>query len=159
AGGRARVPRDQSGGRMGHARARPRLADFRCDRRRARRRAGEENVRALIVTRSDDNESVEMVTRALAARGARAFRFDTDLFPTDITLDVRLSGNDERVTFARDGDTLDASELAGVWHRRLNVAGALPKTMDPQLRHASVLESQRTFQGVLASLPCFVLDP
>jgi MvdD family ATP-grasp ribosomal peptide maturase len=116
-------------------------------------------VRALIVTRSDDNESVEMVASALEARGARAFRFDTDLFPTEITLNVRLSGNEERVTFARDGDTVEASELAGVWHRRLNVAGALPKTMDAQLRHASVLESQRTFQGVLASLPCFVLDP
>lgn len=116
-------------------------------------------MRALIITHSQDDESVARVTRALEARGARAFRFDTDLFPSRHTLTARMSGRDERVVLARDGDSVEVGELAGAWHRSSNCADALPESMDARLRHASVLEAQRTIHGMLAALPCFVLDP
>ncbi len=116
-------------------------------------------MRALIITHSRDNECVDMVTRALAKRGARAYRFDTDLFPTEHKLAVHYSGTDESVVLSRDGDSVECSALAGAWHRRLNISGGLPDTMDKQIRHASVLESQRTVYGLFASLDCFMIDP
>jgi MvdD family ATP-grasp ribosomal peptide maturase len=115
-------------------------------------------MRALIITHSNDNECVEKVTKALAERGARAFRLDTDLFPTEIGISVHESNGAERITLSRDGDTVDIGELAGAWHRRLNTGGQIPPTMEKQLRNASVLESQRVINGLIASLPCFVID-
>lgn len=116
-------------------------------------------MRALIVTHSNDNDSVDLVSRALVERGVTPFRFDTDLFPTEHHVDAHLSGASERVVLKRAGDQVEIGELAGAWHRRLSIGGALPQKMDAQLLHASQLESQRTFHGMLASLPCFVLDP
>jgi MvdD family ATP-grasp ribosomal peptide maturase len=116
-------------------------------------------MRALIITHTTDNECVDKVTQALAERGARAFRLDTDLFPTEIRISVHESNDGApRITLSRDGDSVEVGELAGAWHRRLNIGGQIPATMDKQLRHASVLESQRTINGLLASLPCFVID-
>jgi len=116
-------------------------------------------MKALIITHSQDNECAEIVTRELARRGAQTFRFDTDLFPTEIRIDAHCSRAQERIVLTRGDMSVDTSELAGAWHRRLSVGGAIPETMDKQLRHASVLESQRTVHGVIANLRCFVIDP
>lgn len=115
-------------------------------------------MRALIITHTADNECVEKVTQALSERGVRPFRLDTDLFPTEIRISVHESGSAARIVLSRDGDEVEAGELAGAWHRRLNIGGQIPGTMDKQLRHASVLESQRVLNGLMASLPCFVID-
>lgn len=116
-------------------------------------------MRTLIITHSNDNECVDLVTKALADRGSKAFRFDTDKFPTEQGVTIHYSGDRERVVLSRDGDSVEVGELAGAWHRRLNVGGALSPEMDAQIRHASVLESQRVVHGMLATLPCFVIDP
>src|SRR5688572_21347556 len=139
---------------MGHARARPRPLD--------RRRAGRGAARmkeVLIVTHSEDNECVDMVTRALEHRGARAFRFDTDLFPGTIDVRARIEGPRRRLEVARDGRVLELGELAAVWHRRLAVGKAIPESLGREVRSASVEESRRVVYGMLASVSCFVLDP
>ena len=113
----------------------------------------------LIVTHGQDNESVDMVARALERRGARPFRFDTDSFPGETDLRVRIDGDRRQVELARDGRELDLGDLEAVWHRRLSVASRLPETLEHQVRAASVKESRRVVLGLLASLSCFVLDP
>ncbi|HEX7956349.1 MAG TPA: hypothetical protein VF508_05360, partial [Pyrinomonadaceae bacterium] len=45
----------------------------------------------LLVTHSGDHFTVERVSEALARRGARAVRFDTDLFPEEIRLSAALT--------------------------------------------------------------------
>jgi hypothetical protein len=71
----------------------------------------------LIITHSSDNESVELVTRAVAERGGRAVRLDTDRFPSEVRLAARYGGDGGSVTFA-DGDEFDlqqrASALLGI---------------------------------------------
>jgi len=116
-------------------------------------------MRALIVTHSKDNESVEMVTRALARRGVSAFRFDTDLFPGEVEARVRVDGGGRRIELARGGERVEAGELACAWHRRLSIGAAIPETLERQVRAASVEESRRVVFGLLGSLSCFVLDP
>lgn len=113
----------------------------------------------LLVTHRNDNECVEMVSRALAARGETALRFDTDRFPGEVDLRIRVSGAGRTLELTQDGETHDLGALTAVWHRRFSVGKALPESMERQLRNASVEESRRVVHGLLASLTCFVLDP
>jgi glutathione synthase/RimK-type ligase-like ATP-grasp enzyme len=116
-------------------------------------------MRALIVTRTNDNESVEYVSRALERRGAKPFRLDTDLFPTKVRVSVRASDAGVSGEIRSEDDAVQVSEIAGAWHRRLEIGGAIPTTMDKRLRMPSVEESKRVLLGLLASLECPVVDP
>ncbi len=40
----------------------------------------------LIITHSDDNESVALVAEAVARKGGHAIRFDTDRYPSEVRL-------------------------------------------------------------------------
>jgi MvdD family ATP-grasp ribosomal peptide maturase len=113
----------------------------------------------LIITRSDDNESVSMVTEAIARKGGEAIRFDTDRFPTEVRLSAYYGkGDDERLTLTNDEGEFDLREVEAIWHRRLNFGAQLPITLDKQLRHASLGETRAAAQGMLASLEAFRMD-
>ena len=113
----------------------------------------------LIITRSDDNESVSMVARAIERKGGRSIRFDTDRYPTEVRLSAYYgAGDEERLTLANDEGEFDLREVKAVWHRRLNYGARLPTTLDRQLRRASVGESRAAAQGMLASLKAFRMD-
>lgn len=112
----------------------------------------------LIITHSEDNESIQMVMEAIASRGGKAFRFDTDLFPTEILLDVYYGKGTERLILAKNGEQVDLKEVGAVWYRRVAIAQSIPMTMDVQLRDASIQESCATIQGMIASLNAFHLD-
>jgi MvdD family ATP-grasp ribosomal peptide maturase len=113
----------------------------------------------LIITRSDDNESVSMVAGAVERRGGRSVRFDTDRYPTEVRLSAFYgAGGEERLTLTNEEGEFDLREVTAVWHRRLNFGGRLPQTLDKQLRHASVTEARAAAQGLLASLKAFRVD-
>lgn len=112
----------------------------------------------LIITHSEDNESVALVTKAIEGRGGCAFRFDTDRFPTEVQLVAQYGATPERLTLASDGATLDLRDVSAIWHRRLNIGGRLPREMDRQFRSASLGEARSTVMGMLASLDVFRMD-
>jgi glutathione synthase/RimK-type ligase-like ATP-grasp enzyme len=112
----------------------------------------------LIVTKSDDNDCVPAVAEALRRRGARAFRFDTDEFPSAARLAIRVGRDGVRHVLASDGKRLDLSEVTAVWYRRMNLGARLPSRLDKQVRHACVLETKATVGGLLASLDVFQLN-
>lgn len=112
----------------------------------------------LIITKSDDNDSVEFVTRAIEERGGSAFRFDTDRFPTEVKLVAHYGGGSKRLALASEQGELDLQGVSAIWHRRLNIGGEIPRTLDPQVRGASVGESRATVMGMLASLKAFRMD-
>jgi glutathione synthase/RimK-type ligase-like ATP-grasp enzyme len=109
----------------------------------------------LIVTRSGDSEAPVAVARALEARGERSYRFDTDLFPTELRLVLdergggRLSGPE---------GVLELEEVSAVWYRRSAMGARIPQELEPQLRRPSVEESRRLVFGMLAALGVFQLD-
>jgi glutathione synthase/RimK-type ligase-like ATP-grasp enzyme len=111
----------------------------------------------LLVTKSTDNESVVLVTSALAARGARVFRLDTDLFPTAVRLALHQPRG--RSTLRAGTDELVLGEVDAVWYRRAAIAEALPQEMDHQDREAAIKESRATLIGMLESFDCFMMDP
>jgi MvdD family ATP-grasp ribosomal peptide maturase len=114
----------------------------------------------LIITRSDDNESVSMVTRAIEGKGGKAIRFDTDRYPTEVRLSAYYGreDDDERLTLTNEEGEFNLREVEAVWHRRLNFGGLLPQTLDRQLRYASLGETRAAAQGMLASLKAFRMD-
>jgi MvdD family ATP-grasp ribosomal peptide maturase len=113
----------------------------------------------LIITHSDDNESVSMVAQAVARRGGHTIRFDTDRYPTDVRLTASYGGAcAERLTLTNEEGEFDLGEVTAVWHRRLNFGAHLPATLDRQLRHASLGEASAAAHGMLAGLKAFRMD-
>ncbi|MBD2299204.1 MvdD family ATP-grasp ribosomal peptide maturase [Nostoc sp. FACHB-87] len=112
---------------------------------------------ALIVTFSNDNESIPLVIKEIEARGEKAFRFDTDRFPTEVKLDI-YSGDTERVIITDGEQQLDLSEVSAVWYRRMRYGHQIPNSMDKQYRDASIQECRVTVRGMIASLGGFHLD-
>ena len=113
----------------------------------------------LIITHSQDNESISLVLNAIKQQGGQAFRFDTDRFPTEVKLDIYYGKGEERLTLISEQEQIDLSEVSSVWYRRIAMGKRIPSTMESQMRHASVQESSVTIQGLLASLQAFYLDP
>jgi MvdD family ATP-grasp ribosomal peptide maturase len=113
----------------------------------------------LIITRSDDNESVSLVARAVEGKGGRVIRFDTDRYPTEVRLSAFYGrGDEERLTLTNNEGEFDLREVTAIWHRRLNFGARIPQTLDKQLRHACVTETRAAAQGLLASLKAFRMD-
>ncbi|HLL52472.1 MAG TPA: MvdD family ATP-grasp ribosomal peptide maturase [Myxococcaceae bacterium] len=112
----------------------------------------------LLLTHSEDNESVRFMLDAIAARGGTAYRLDTDCFPTEVGLEVHHGPAGQRVIVSGPQGRLDLSEVTAVWHRRLRVGKRIPGDMDAQLRSASVDESRAVLVGLVASLDAFHLD-
>ncbi|HVG33984.1 MAG TPA: hypothetical protein VM911_12925 [Pyrinomonadaceae bacterium] len=112
----------------------------------------------LIITRSDDNESVRMVMQAIERKGVEAIRFDTDRYPTEVLLSASYERDDERLTLTNDAGEFNLREVTAIWHRRLNLGAQLPLTLDKQLRDASLAETRAAAHAMLASLKAFRMD-
>jgi MvdD family ATP-grasp ribosomal peptide maturase len=113
----------------------------------------------LIITHSNDNESIPLVMDAVAAQGGVAYRFDTDRFPTGIQHYAHYSSEAERQVLACEDYELDLGTVSAVWYRRVAIGQCIPETMDLQLRRAAIDQSRATVQGMIASLDVFHLDP
>ena len=113
----------------------------------------------LIVTHSNDNDSVARVIDAITRNGDRAIRFDTDRYPTDVRLTAYYGAStDERLTLTNEHGEFDLREVTAIWHRRLSFGAHLPATLDKQLRHASIGEASAAAHGMRASLKAFRMD-
>ncbi|MCF4967878.1 MvdD family ATP-grasp ribosomal peptide maturase [Nostoc sp. CMAA1605] len=111
----------------------------------------------LIITYSNDNDSIPLVIKAIESQGEKAFRFDTDRYPTEVKLDI-YQGETERIIITDGEQQLDLSEVSSVWYRRMRYGERIPDTMDKQYKEASIQESRATVRGMIASLPGFHLD-
>ena len=113
----------------------------------------------LIITHSDDNESITRVAQTIARNGGHTIRFNTDLYPTDVRLTSYYGrSGEERLTLTNEDGEFDLREVTAVWHRRLSFGAHLPAGLDKQMRHASLGETSAAAHGMLASLKAFRMD-
>ena len=113
----------------------------------------------LIVTHSNDNDSVARVIEIIAGKGGQTIRFDTDRYPTDVRLSAYYGASgDERLTLTNEDGEFDLREVTAIWHRRLNFGADLPAALDRQLRNASISETSAAAHGMLACLKAFRMD-
>ena len=101
----------------------------------------------LLVTASYD-EAAEQVAHHINQVGARTFRLNTDLFPTEIkaTFDPH-SG----LLLESDAGTVHSSEIMSVWYRR-NVNATLPDHLNQYDQEFCVRESRNFLEGTLQSI-------
>src|SRR5689334_22983488 len=113
----------------------------------------------LIITHSNDNESVARVMEAIDRKGGHTIRFDTDRYPTDVRLTAYYdTSSDECLTLRNEAGEFDLRHVTAIWHRRLNLGAQLPAALDKQLRHASIGEASAAAHGMFASLKAFRMD-
>src|ERR1044072_2728306 len=112
----------------------------------------------LIITHSNDNESIARVADSIARKGGHTIRFDTDRYPTDVRLIAYYDRSGERLMLTNNEGEFDLREVTAVWHRRISFGAQLPKTLDKQMRHASLGETSAAAHGMLASLKAFRMD-
>lgn len=101
----------------------------------------------LLVTHSGDFYNIDRVAEELHRRGARTWRLNSDLFPTEVRLGIELDRQGVRplLTFP-DGTVCDPSRIVAVWFRKI-FSAALPKELDPSLANGCRAESRSTLDG------------
>jgi glutathione synthase/RimK-type ligase-like ATP-grasp enzyme len=117
-------------------------------------------VTVLIVTRSDDNASVEMVTQAIhqSSPSTLVVRLDSDRYPIDLQISSRCVAGQGR-TMRVGGQSVSLDAVQSLWHRRFFAGGTLsPDVLGDTWEHC-VNESRRTLYGTIAALGCFEVDP
>ncbi|MEW5854657.1 MAG: MvdC/MvdD family ATP grasp protein [Myxococcota bacterium] len=112
----------------------------------------------LIITRTDDNDCIGMVSEELRRRGARPIRLDTDRYPQDVRISTRVGGDPRVRRMVTSSDSFDLGSLGAVWYRRFFAGGRLPAALG-DTRPACVEESRRTLYGTIAASGCFEMDP
>jgi len=105
----------------------------------------------LLLTHSGDFYTVDLVSQALARKGVRPIRFNTDLFPSSIKLSARAG--DERTTdlFTEEGAQLSTTEVRAVWARKLWTP-LLADDLDDRYRSMCITESIAALEGFLDAL-------
>ncbi|MCA1564842.1 MAG: MvdC family ATP-grasp ribosomal peptide maturase [Acidobacteria bacterium] len=104
----------------------------------------------LLLTHSGDYYTVDRVAEALARRGAKTFRFDTDRFPREVRLAARLSGAGN-YTIEDGAATCDARAVRAVWARKI-WPPVLDEHLDPKFRQMCLRESVAALHGFFDGL-------
>ena len=102
----------------------------------------------VLLTHSRDFYTIDLVSQALARRGVRPIRFNTDLFPSSIKLSAR-----ERTAhlFTEAGEQVSATEVRAVWARKL-WSPRMADDLDERYRSICVRESIAALEGFLDAL-------
>lgn len=102
----------------------------------------------LLLTHSGDFYTIDLVAEALARRGVRPVRFNTDHFPSSIKLSTRVS--DAQVT-TETGEQIRTTEIRAVWARKLWSA-RMSNDLDGRYRSMCISESAAALEGFLDAL-------
>lgn len=107
----------------------------------------------LLLTHSGDYYTIDNVERAVAERGCRPIRFNTDLFPEKIKLSIRLGRNGTGLLLQDDAGeiSLNAKDIYSVWLRKIGTPH-VDKDMDELLRRGCITESGATLEAFLDEL-------
>jgi glutathione synthase/RimK-type ligase-like ATP-grasp enzyme len=100
----------------------------------------------LLLTHSGDYYTIDLVEAAVAARGGRPLRINTDTYPTQLGLTVVQPGpgHPRRHLLSAAGQQLDLDDVTAIWARRL-WPGKMPAEMDPQMAVYSKREARTAF--------------
>jgi MvdC family ATP-grasp ribosomal peptide maturase len=105
----------------------------------------------LLLTHSGDFYTVDLVSQALARRGARPIRFNTDLFPSSVKLSARAGDERAAHLYAAAGEQISAAQVRAVWARKLWTP-RMADDLDERYRLMCVRESSAALEGFLDAL-------
>jgi MvdC family ATP-grasp ribosomal peptide maturase len=105
----------------------------------------------LLLTHSGDYYTVDLVAHALARKGVRPIRFNTDLFPSLVKLSARAGDERAALLLTETGDETSVAEVRAVWARKLWTP-RLDHDLDERYRAMCVNESAAALEGFLDAL-------
>ena len=102
----------------------------------------------LLLTHSGDHYTIDLVSQALARKGVRPIRFNTDLFPSCVKLSTR-----EAVAhlFTEAGEQISSTKVRAVWARKL-WSPRMSDDLDERYRSMCIGESAAALEGFLDAL-------
>ncbi|NDL60188.1 MvdC/MvdD family ATP grasp protein [Phytoactinopolyspora mesophila] len=105
----------------------------------------------LVLTTQTDT-TADLVVRELNERDVAVFRFDTALFPTELTVSAQLDdGWNGSLWFG--GREVELARAGSVYYRRPGEF-VMPESMSPATRRFAAAQSRAGLLGVLVSLNC-----
>jgi MvdC family ATP-grasp ribosomal peptide maturase len=105
----------------------------------------------LLLTHSGDFYTIDLVSQALARRGVRPVRFNTDLFPSAIKLVGRAGDERSAQLFTETGEQVSAAEVRAVWARKI-WSPRMSDDLDDRYRSMCIGESTAALEGFLDAL-------
>ena len=102
----------------------------------------------LLLTHSGDFYTVDLVSQALARRGVRPIRFNTDLFPSLVNLSARAGDKRAAQLFTETAEEISVDKVRAVWARKL-WSPRMSDDLDERYRAMCATESA-------AALECFL---
>ena len=105
----------------------------------------------LLLTHSGDFYTIDLVAQALARRGVRTIRFNTDLFPSLVKLSARAGDERAARLVTETGEETSADEVRAVWTRKLWTP-RMTDDLDERYRAMCVSESAAALEGFLDAL-------
>ena len=116
------------------------------------------NNKVMIITFSQDNSCVDMVSEQIKSYGMEPVRFNTDLFPEKASLEVS-SRNGRLFSFlTQNNKRINLQQLHSVWYRRSRIGESLQGKIHSNLINPLIQESQMIMWAGINSLPVFHLD-
>src|SRR5215203_1340778 len=105
----------------------------------------------LLQTHSEDFYTVDLVSQALARKGVRPIRFNTDLFPSSVKLSARAGDHRAAHLVTEAGEQVSAAEVCAVWARKL-WSPRMSDDLDEGYRSMCIGESAAALEGFLDAL-------
>lgn len=105
----------------------------------------------LLLTHSGDFYTVDLVSQALARKGVRPIRFNTDLFPSSVKLSTRAGDKREAQLTTETGEQISVDEVRAVWARKL-WSPRMSDDLDERYRSMCVNESVAALESFLDAL-------
>jgi glutathione synthase/RimK-type ligase-like ATP-grasp enzyme len=105
----------------------------------------------LLLTHSADYYTIDRVADAVRHRGAEPIRVDTDHFPVDLGLSMRIDADLDRRTLKLGDEVLHLDTVRAVWARRL-WPGRMPAHLDAQFRGHCRTQARTAFFDTFALL-------
>lgn len=105
----------------------------------------------LLLTHSADFYTIELVAEALARRGARPFRLNTDRFPVSVKLSARAGDDGTSHLITDAGAQVSTAEIRAVWARKL-WSPQMAADLDERFREMCVRESIAALEGFYDAL-------
>jgi glutathione synthase/RimK-type ligase-like ATP-grasp enzyme len=112
----------------------------------------------LIITHSNDNESVEHVSSFIREAGLEVIRFNVDLYPVNSALSSTYTKEGWKTSLRIGDELLFLEDLRAVWYRRaFGLGTGLNKQVDAAYLSVAMGEVRHTLIGMIEGLDCFKL--
>jgi len=112
----------------------------------------------LLITHQKDNFSIEKVSHHLNELGAEVVRFNSDLYPSEISVSQSFSNKGIKTIIEIDNKEYVLDEFEAIWYRRLFLGQALDHSIPKAYRDPILEESRRVMYGVMETSDVFKLD-